>query len=649
MLANEVRRHVGAALLILVVFLVEGSVAQQPGRAADSRRAADVGGIVLDAITEAPVAGAIVTTSTDRGRVSFRTGRNGRFVFTDVSAAAEWFGVAKSGYFSASIEAAEPASPKSQGSTLVIRIRPSATISGVVTDLSGLPAPGVTVQAMLASRAAPVASDAGAAVSTDSGGRYAIGGLEAGEYSVAAADASRAETAAGIVAGISVSVGAGQDHAGVDLRINRTAVSRAPHGCTISGRLLDEYGDAQSGTVSAISPVSEGVNRESRGYTAQSDVKGRYCLAGLPPGEYIVRGSANLPSGSLRAVTEAGQVQTITLPAAFYPDATRSDRAQRIAVADAATTSGIDLVLRAARTTTVSVAVRSASAAAPNLSISPIDDRYGLETTLSPVGDRFQASNIVAGRYRVVAWTTSVLGALFLGSEDIESDGVTPIVRTIVIGPLPRVLGRVEFDGTTVRPHVPQIWLEATAPLAAPAPKWGAVSIDPNGNLTVEGLRPGEYVIHAADDKDEVLRHWSLAAATLNGRDVLDLPIEVPERQDVTGLVLTLTDRIAELSGTLRDEGGQAVSPATVIVFSADRRYWRAGSRRVRLVGLDRAGGYLVRDLPPGDYRVAVTTSGASADPDALAQLEPFAVSVTLAAGDRKMLDLLARGPAAGR
>ena len=74
---------------------------------------------------------------------------------------------------------------------------------------------------------------------------------------------------------------------------------------------------------------------------------------------------------------------------------------------------------------------------------------------------------------------------------------------------------------------------------------------------------------------------WIIKAATLDGRDVADLPFDVRPQEDLTGLVVTFVPP-AQLSGTLHDGAGRPTSDLSMILFPTDRALWFQGSRRLR-------------------------------------------------------------------
>ena len=67
-----------------------------------------------------------------------------------------------------------------------------------------------------------------------------------------------------------------------------------------------------------------------------------------------------------------------------------------------------------------------------------------------------------------------------------------------------------------------------------------------------------------------------------------------------------------QIAGSVRDASGQPAPSATIVAFPVDRRYWLPSSRRVQLARPDSDSSFAVRDLPAGDYEVALTATDAT-------------------------------------
>jgi hypothetical protein len=98
---------------------------------------------------------------------------------------------------------------------------------------------------------------------------------------------------------------------------------------------------------------------------------------------------------------------------------------------------------------------------------------------------------------------------------------------------------------------------------------------------------------------------YPLRSAVVGGRDVLDIPIQIEPSTALSGAVLTFSDRHTQLSGTLEVPAGRSASEYFIVVFPEDRSMWRPRARRIQSARAGTDGAYVVRDLPPGTYRLA--------------------------------------------
>ncbi|HEX5216945.1 MAG TPA: carboxypeptidase regulatory-like domain-containing protein [Vicinamibacterales bacterium] len=144
-----------------------------------------------------------------------------------------------------------------------------------------------------------------------------------------------------------------------------------------------------------------------------------------------------------------------------------------------------------------------------------------------------------------------------------------------------------------------------------------------DGSFTVTGLVPGRYSVTATPPRAAT----SLRSVMLGGTDVTDLAIEIGAA-NTTDLVLTYAgNTVATLQGSIE---GFALTPnaaVTVLVFSADRRYWAdpvAARRRFRAVAPSRDGSFIV-PLAPGEYLVCAVPDEAAVDWQEMSRLDVLA------------------------
>jgi protocatechuate 3,4-dioxygenase beta subunit len=167
-------------------------------------------------------------------------------------------------------------------------------------------------------------------------------------------------------------------------------------------------------------------------------------------------------------------------------------------------------------------------------------------------------------------------------------------------------------------------------PMFGPLP---SATIGPDGRFTIAGVTPGRYVLRGGGN---------LKSSIVLGRDSLDFPFEVVGDRDITDAVLTVTDKVTDLSGSVMDSSGKPVYDATVVAAAADPQYWTPASRRIVTSRPGPQGRYEFRNLPPGDYYLAVVMDlepGGQFDPEFLKTLTT-GVRVTLSEGGKLSQDL---------
>jgi hypothetical protein len=220
-------------------------------------------------------------------------------------------------------------------------------------------------------------------------------------------------------------------------------------------------------------------------------------------------------------------------------------------------------------------------------------------------------------------------------------DGTNVSNVMLVLQPGMTVSGQIAFDGSRARPtDLARMRVNLAPTDITPATRESASAaagrVDANGRFTIPNVLPGTYRLTAQGGTTG----WFLESAMIGGQDTLDFPFEVKPNQNVSGAVVTFGDQQAELSGTLLDGRGAPATDYTIIVFAADQKYWTPTSRRIRTARPATDGGFTVRTLPPGEYRLATVVDpepGVWTDPDYLGQLDAASISIRLAAGEKKV------------
>jgi hypothetical protein len=228
--------------------------------------------------------------------------------------------------------------------------------------------------------------------------------------------------------------------------------------------------------------------------------------------------------------------------------------------------------------------------------------RFGPDVVLPPPGPPRAADRVGA----------SAEHSIIVGDQD-----VTGIALQLGLGV--QVSGHVEFRGARPAPVAMRDWLVFVSPLDPQShsmvPRPHSVSPDAKDGFAVRDVAPGRYVVTVSDRPDV-----SLFSVKVGGRDVTERPFTI-EAKDVSGVIVEVTDRPAEIAGTVRRRAGSPDPDAGVVLFPTDRTRWsdmRPGARMFRSARVSRTGTFTFKPVLPGEYFVAAIADDATAQfPDA--------------------------------
>jgi Carboxypeptidase regulatory-like domain len=527
----------------------------------------------------------------------------------------------------------------------------TATIVGRIVDGNGIGIPHAGVMLRQDDKAIVSLSDAA--------GQWAFQKIPAGSFTIGLARSGINATAIGQAGGpVTLRVAAGSRTENVVLTARR--------GGTISGTLMDEFGDPASALVLAASSmrpelssgtgviVSRPGGSQVFGGPGSADARGRYRITGLPPGEYLVSVLSFDPTMTKTEVhftDPAGQDRILSPGSVFYPGVPTASQASKVTVTEGGEAMGVDLTVRPVPMTQITVTT-TASRPVSEIQLQQIEIGEPLPTLEKEIWMSGTTVTLDArpGRYRLLAFAEVALSAetavRLWASADVDTDPSIPAAVDMHLEPGANISGRMVFEGTESSRQNAQARLAPVSPLRfLPAnkllPTDGKTIFEAaTGIFSIEAILPGRYVIQEAGGvAGQPL--WTLKAATIGGRDVLDEPIDLRPGDEIGNVRLTVTDRVIELSGKIVDDATRPTSAGWVLVFSTDRKHWWAGSRRIRSLRPDAAGAYTIRGLPAGSYVVTVVPDLAVLmDTARLAALAATGTRVTLAEGERKVQDL---------
>lgn len=512
---------------------------------------------------------------------------------------------------------------------------------------------------------------------TDDSGRFAFTSLPAGRYLIDAMKRGWLTASAGARAvgrpGRATNVTDGE-RATVRLRMTRGGV--------ITGTILDQNGQPPTGLVVRAMKYGYAFNTGERRLQPVSstawgpDDRGVYRLWGLAPGEYYVSVSAvglvrqgrdlYLTSDldvqeAMRAAQSPGTPladvprRTVGLAPVFYPGTTAIAQASPVVVRAGEERSGIDFAVQYVPTAHVEGSVSSAAGPLPpgtqvnliaNDPSAPVVGLEGLRmATIGPDG-HFDFAEITPGAYVLAARASlpasagappQVLSAIM--NLEVQGEDVRGLQLALQEGLT--VSGMVRLDGSSSLPAFPSMRATLTPVGSAISISSGGMALTADGRFTITGITPGRYRLQATAPGTPP--RWTARSSMVGGQDALDTPIEI--RQSYSDAVITLTDRISELSGRL-DAGGTSAD-YTMILFSANQAHWSAPSRRVLTARAASDSTYSFRNVPPGEYLLAAVDDveqGEWNDPTFLQRLSPTAMKITIAEGEKKTQDVRVGG-----
>ena len=571
--------------------------------------------------------------------------------------------------------------------------RDTAVVSGVMVTDTANPQPVRRATVRLTGDA----GTSGRLAGTDDDGRFKFEGLAAGTYMLSATKAGYVQVFYGSKhpgrgPGVPVAVGDAQR---IDLTI------RILPGAAITGTISDAHGNPAPGVAVAAVETRPVMGAALAPVRATTDDRGTYRLFGLAPGEYLISASPQLVPGDgrgigsssgavpiataaeiqwARSVGGAGNARTASPPPppgrvvayapVFFPGTTNASDAAVVRVQSGEERTGVGMTLqlvpmsRIAGTlvdpdgntvTVATVALYPRRRAQP----SPADMLVSSgalvlpRATVSAAG--FVFTGVAPGEYTLVARTGSgqrgaapppsaTAPVTLWNVTDLVVDGSD---RSDLALRLQRGLtleGRIDFERTTLVPptdYPVEVSLVALNPIpGVAAPR----AVKKNDWFTFSSIPPGAYVVRANLVAALSRGDWVLKSAVVNRRDLADRPIESnASGEEIRSAVVTLSDRVTEISGRLLDAQNQPVTQYWIAAFTTDKSLWLPNARRIQSVQPATDGSFSVKGLPAGEYAIVAvgdTAPGDLGDPAVLEQLLASAFKLTLADGEKKRQDL---------
>ncbi len=517
-------------------------------------------------------------------------------------------------------------------------------------------------------------------VQTDDNGRYLFTDLQAGHFTVTVSKAGFISLAYGQKhprqPALPIQVDAGRQIRSVDIAL--------PRGSVLTGHVVDEDGEPMPRAVVQVLRYvyRQGQREIEPAGTDQTDDRGQFRVFDLDPGEYYV--SVTLPRrrstfpgggrvgrggsgarggrggrGGFGGADTAAEPETVGFAPTYYPGVTTLREATPLTLGLSQELSGIAFAAQLVQMARVGGLVFSpdgSAARGTQIMLTSVENTGRMPGAL--LGSRvnrdgsFEVDGVPPGRYTVQARQGRGRGdnPLVFATTEITVNGQDVTDLSLILRRGAEIRGTVIFDGKSMpeSPGVEQQLVPSrrivvtTSPLnSTPFEGRGVTDagVQDDGSFVLSDVGSGPRLIRMSRMPEGL----QLKGVYLDGRNVIDTPLDFAPEQTISGVTLEITARITELTGLVHDDQGNALTEFTVIAFPTNDTLWQPQSRHIMASRPDQNAQYRIRGLPPGDYLlsvVEVVQQGEWFDPHLLEDLQRRAARVTLRDGESQSLNL---------
>lgn len=471
---------------------------------------------------------------------------------------------------------------------------------------------------------------------TDPTGQFAVADLPPGRYGIRA-------NATGYASGVWKEDGSRRGATGIVVETgqHRTGIRIAlARGGVIAGRVVDADGSPVEG-VPVHALIAEFHNgrellRQVSARPRVSDDRGHFRLFGLEPADYYVvaipGAFGDAPAGPL-----SGH------PLTYFPGTPSLAEATPTTVAADRESAIGDLIVRAAKTMTVTGRVinsRGAAAVSAELLLLPASGPTSsiLPRATSDATGQFAFVDVPEGTYLLQNLPPTTTPSEF-GIATVNVPGAATTVLQLKAGVTRQ--GRVVFADATPDFTARQLTVALQAASRGESPLSRGARARVHDDWTLEFTNVwGPHFVRLPEPP----RGWMLSHVYVGSEEFVDRPVDFA-RGGATPITVVLTRRGATVSGTVRDRDRAPVVGAHVIIFSSDAGRWFQDERAIHWTPTDADGRYLSRPLPAGDYLVVAVDDARMRDwpprPALLESLRNVADALSLSDAGVRVQNLL--------
>jgi protocatechuate 3,4-dioxygenase beta subunit len=518
----------------------------------------------------------------------------------------------------------------------------TASVAGRVT-IRGKAAPGITVVATL--RNSFFDNKTVAKTTTDEEGNYKLTGLPAGQLTVLPLAKSY------VVASGSAYKEPGQ---GVNVAESE-AITKIDfvlvHGGVVTGRITDADGHPLIGervNIALKDGSSEPGPQFMFGSRNQTDDRGIYRLYGLGPGSYRVSVGQASAAGGAASIMGMGGSQYVKT---FYPSVEDESRATIIEIKEGTEIANVDITVnKPEKGFSVSGRVIDADSGAPAASVyvghSVIDESnqqvggMNFTGTQTDANGKFRLEGLRPGHYAVYTMPASQENSTYSEQVifDIADSDVSGIEIKLRRGASVSGVAVIENNSDPATAALLQtVSLYAYVEGKSSSPSYGQSRIGADGTFQMKGLSPGRarFGMQGFPSPPKGL---TLVRTELDGLDQKE-GVEIAAGAQTSGVRLVFVYGTGVVRGEVKVEGGTLPDGITLRVVvrptaNESRRFSRGAELDGRLH-------FVVENIPPGNYEVAVTGVKYARGAKPTAPVEYLKQLITVANGTETILSLV--------
>ena len=393
-------------------------------------------------------------------------------------------------------------------------------------------------------------------------------------------------------------------------------------------------------------------------------------------------GSAASPTSTSDAAAPPPPAPAVAQTPVYYPGTTVLSQASSVTLAPGQERGGVDFALQTVPTAKVEglvIGPDGQPAQSAQLTLVPRGDATAnsfesmmmMESMMmsrpSVVDGKFSIQSVKPGEYTIAARGAARSNAPapssgrggpqqamnLWASADVSVNGTDVSGVVLRLTPGIDIRGRVALEGDTTAKPVDFSTLtvrlqSAPGPGVVVAVGVPSAPVEADGSFTLKGVTPGRYLVYSYIPGGSPTPHWTLKSARVGEVDAADVAFEVEPSRDTPDIIVTFTDKAAELSGRLVDQFDKPSSQFSIMLFPADKAMWSQRSRRIRQpvrTGLD--GTFKFTQLVPGEYLLAALPDFDFNDiykPEYLEQVAASAMKITIGEGEKKVQNLKIAG-----